>query len=145
VKLLKAFASKMYTSAIVGAVWYGGQRIDWPNAALLAAEIAAIALFAVLAHFFVYWTRNLGDGLPWVEFTCRAALWLLLVAAVSLWMVAEPKVGITGGVLLLYMAGDTWREQLGRAFRRLRFEGVALRRDDPARRPVMVRQVAPPQ
>jgi hypothetical protein len=144
-KFARALASKVYVSAIVGALWYGGQRIAWPDPARLIGGLIAVVVVAALAHFFAYWTRRLGDGIRFVEVTIRVLLWLGILAAVVLWMIAEPRVGILGGALVAYMAGDTWREQLTRWFRRLRFEDVALRRDDPNYRPATIRALWPPK
>lgn len=144
-KFARALLSKVYVSVIMGALFYGGKRIDWPRPAVIVGEIAAAVAAALLAHFFVYWTRNLGDGIRFVEIGCRVALWFGLVAAAALWMVADPGVGVLLGMILLYMAGNTWREALTRAFRWARFENVALRRDDPDYRPATVPTLWPPR
>ncbi len=141
--LFRAILSKSYMSLIVGAIWYGGQRISWPDPVVVAASALAAVAAAVLAHFFVYWTRNLGDGIRFVEISVRVALWLGLVAAAVLWLVADPRLGIPLGMILTYMAGNTWREQLARLFRRARFETVALRSDDPEYRPATVPDLWP--
>ncbi len=144
-KPLRALVSKSYVSIIVGALWYGGQRITWPDPARIAGELLTVAAVAGLAHFFVYWTRHLGDGIRFVEVTMRILMWAGLLTAVVLWMIAEPRVGILGGAFVAYMAGDSWREQLTALFRRLRFENAALRRDDPNYRPATIRAIWPPK
>ena len=75
----------------------------------------------------------------------RVALWLAVIAALVLWMVANPSIGVLAGIVVLNMAADVFREQLDRFFRWVRREGVALAYDDPNYKPAVSATLWPPK
>ncbi len=146
-KILKAIVSRTYGNAVIAAIWYGGQRITWPRPLAIIGEIVGVVALAGVAHFLVWWTRSLRGSSSLIESAVgvgiRVIPWVGAAVVVGLWMVAAPAVGMLGGVLLLYMVGDAWREKFVRLFRWIRREGVALRRDDPNYRPAVVQELWP--
>ncbi len=125
---------------VVALLRWGGGKIEWPGPLKVAGVIIAMVVIAATMQYLSYSTRNLGDGIRWVETTINAVGWILSLTVVVLLTVIEPLVGIVGGAFLIYALLDAFREQRDAVIRRLRFEDVALRRDDPNWRPA----VSPP-
>lgn len=129
----RALLTKVFFATTVGALWYGGSHIRWPSWVMIAAQILAAAVMAGSAHFLTYWTKNIADsdGVPPVKYVLRGAAWLAVLAAVSLWMVASPEIGLVALAFLFYVVGNAWPRPFRWLVRKVRFEDVALRADDP--------------
>lgn len=134
---------RLWFPAAVHLLWWGGRQIDWPRPLQLAGCVLAMLVISSSAQYLTYATRHLEDGYRWVEITVLSVGWFLSLVIVVLLTIKEPLVGIVGGAFLIYTALNTFREQRDAVIRKLRFEGVALRRDDPRWKPAVQRDLWP--
>ncbi len=125
-KWARGFASKIYVSVLVGAVWQGGRMVAWPHTAVLIGAAAAAIALALGAHLLVWWTRHLGDGIPFVEHAVRVVIWLMILTPTVLWMIRDWHIGIVGFAFLVFVAGTTWREQLERLWVWIQMEAITV-------------------
>ena len=125
---------KLLIAAIGGTGFWAITHWHWSTTTLAVFAVVAAATVAAGARFLAYWSRNLGDGIPWVGRTIRITVWTVLAAVVLVRMAADPWVGIGFGALWVYTLMDTHHERVTAAIRRLRLEDVALPPHDPDRR-----------
>ncbi len=119
---IRSLISRSYSSALLGAIWYGGHLVRWPRPLVLAGLVVAALTLALGAYLLVWWTHDVGTEIAWVGHVLRLVVWLSLLALVVVWMIRAPQVGVLGGAFLAYVACTAWREQVDRAWSWVRRE-----------------------
>jgi hypothetical protein len=137
-RVLRTVLTQLYVSVTIGSVWFAAMHYDWPGWVAFAARIAAAVALATAALFLSWWTRNLGDGLPFVERGIRIFVWSGVVGVALVASALDWRVGVQSLALAVFVAGKTWPEHLARFWAWLLATIAA-----PAGRPPMVGRWAP--
>lgn len=118
-RILRTFMLQLFVSTTIGSFYVAAHTFQWPGWVAIAGRIFASAALAGSALFFSWWTRNLGDGIPAVERTLRAGMWLFIVALAVAGAAIDWQAGVASLGLVLFAAGKTWPGHVDRFCKRL--------------------------